>query len=343
MTTPLPKRFFPAAFCILATLLCALAAGAAPQPKTPPATLDLHAYATELGRCSVQIASLGGNPAAIARFRKSLPPHWNVHADGRIFQVSTAWLNTALAQVQEHPAEARAQSRWIRGQLAFLRQQAESLALANPTPPVSVARGRIDEIFRRPEFRGLSGPGPITLWWRRITSWIGDRLMSLFARLHLHVPTGNGVAYVLIAVALVLLSLGLYRNLSSRSRPMESMGLDASGPLPGTNWRVSVRSALDAASRAEYRVAIHHAYWAAVARLEDVGAFPRDRSRTPRELLRLLDARPADKPPFRDLAARFELVWYGYRPPSAADWESTKTQLERMGCLAASTAETAGS
>lgn len=343
MTTPHLKRFLPAAFCILTAMVCALSATAGPQPKAPVASLDLQAYSAQIRRCSDQIAHLGNNPAAIARFRQSLPPHWNVRAAGRHFQVSTAWLNAALAEIQEHPAESRTKHRQILNHLDFLRSQAELMATASPVPPASVARSRLNDIFRRPEFRGLSGPGPATLWWRRITSWIGDRLMSLFARLHLHVPTGNGVAYTLIAVALVLLSLGLYRNLSAHSRPDGRMGLASVGPLSAPDWSASVRSALDAAEHGDFRAAIHHAYWAAVARLEDVGVFPRDRSQTPRELLCLLDAHPDEKMPFRDLVARFELVWYGYRPPSAADWQDTRTQLERIGCLRASTNETVGS
>jgi hypothetical protein len=342
MTTPRSKRFLAAALCTLAAMLAVLpaAAGQGPKSKAPPATLDLPAYAAALGRCSDQISRLGHDPAKIARFRQSLPPEWSVRAEGRDFRVSTKWLDTALFKIQTHPAEANVKQREIRNHLAFLRAQAEALAAPSPVPPRAEARRQLDTIFRSSEFRGLAGPSTLELWWRRVTYWIGSHIMALLSRLHVHMPTGDAVAYVLIVLALVLLSLLLWRNLAGRSRQTQ---MRIEQPAPFFDSRAWVREALQAAARGEYREAIHCAYWGGVARLEDLGAFPRDRTRTPRELLRLLDSRPEQKAPFRDLATRFELVWYGCRLPSATDWENAKTQLERMGCLGISTAGTANS
>lgn len=340
MTTPRPQRFLAAACCILAAMISALPAAAAQERKAPPAALDLQAYAAELGRCAGRISQLRDNPAGIARFRRTLPPAWNVRADGRNFQISTKWLDAELLAIQDHPADSR--TKWIelRDHLNFLRSQAESLAAPSSVPPASTARQQLDAIFRRAEFRGLAGPGTLERWWRRVTYWIGSHIMGLLSRLHVRMPTGNLVAYVLIVVALVLLSLLLWRNLAGRSRQLE-MRIDQ--PASFFDARAWIREALEAAERGRYREAIHCAYWGGVARLEDLGAFPRDRTRTPRELLRMLDSRPEQKAPFRDLATRFELVWYGCRHPSAADWENAKTQLERMGCLGISTAGTASS
>ena len=74
------------------------------------------------------------------------------------------------------------------------------------------------------------------------------------------------------------------------------------------------------------------AYWAAVARLEDLRLLARDRARTPRESLRLLERNPKEQGFLRAITGRFELIWYGYHPATAEDWSLAKEQLEKMGC-----------
>ena len=91
------------------------------------------------------------------------------------------------------------------------------------------------------------------------------------------------------------------------------------------------------------RAAIHAAYWAAIVRMEETKSLPEDRSRTPRESLRLIQKESADYPPLVRLTERFELVWYGYRSATDADWSDAMQQLETLGCLRSSTAAISGS
>ena len=66
--------------------------------------------------------------------------------------------------------------------------------------------------------------------------------------------------------------------------------MDLSGATPvGRDWRRWLREAKEAAGRGDYRAAIHAAYWAAMVRMEEMKTLPEDRSRTPRESLRLID------------------------------------------------------
>jgi hypothetical protein len=69
----------------------------------------------------------------------------------------------------------------------------------------------------------------------------------------------------------------------------------------------------------------------------------RDRARTPRESLHLLERNPVEQKLLREFTRHFELIWYGYRPASAQDWSDARAHLEKMGCLTASTAATANS
>lgn len=337
MRKPRPGRILTLALCLAAALFAGPRAWGSGQPQTP---LNLAAYAATLARCAQQVAHLRDHPAGIAAFRGALPAAWNVRAGGQDFRVSTAWLDAALSKIQAHPEKAAPIWREIGGRLAFLETQAAALARPSAAPAAAEARARLAVIFRRDEFRGLSGPGPLARWWHRVTVWVGNEIEQLIARLHLGKLTGNWVAYVLIGVALVLLSLWLWRGLAGRARQMQ---LEFEPREPARDTRGWPAEALAAAARGEYREAIHCGYWAAVAHLEGLGAVPRDRSRTPRELVRLVESRAEERGPFRELTARFERVWYGYRSPTAADWESVKTELERMGCLGFSTAGTGNS
>ncbi|MDE3135318.1 MAG: DUF4129 domain-containing protein [Acidobacteriota bacterium] len=314
----------------LLCLVAALAAVPCARGSQSPGELDLHAYAQTLGRCAGEVADLRAHPEKIAAFRKSLPPAWNVHAEGKSFAVSTAWLDGALGDIESHPDKAAPAWRSITKRLEFLEAQAEALEAPAATPAASTARERIDAIFRGAEFRGMAGPGPLARWWQRVTSWVGEKIAWLVERLHLSKGTGNYIAYVLIGLVVVLLALWLWRSLADRTRGME---LEFEPDALVRDSRRWMAEALAAAERGEYREAIHCGYWAAVAHLETLGAIPRDPSRTPREILRLVEKSAEERGPFGELTARFERVWYGYRAPTADDWESTKAQLERMGCL----------
>jgi len=70
--------------------------------------------------------------------------------------------------------------------------------------------------------------------------------------------------------------------------------------------------------------------------LEEAKVLTEDRSRTPRESLRLIQE-SAEHAALSQLTRRFELVWYGYRPAGSADWNEAVRQLETLGCLGSST------
>jgi hypothetical protein len=326
MTTPRPRGTFPFLLCLVA----ALAGGPRARGSQSPGELDLHAYAGTLVRCASDIENLRAHPDQIAVYRKSLPPVWNVRADGKSFAVSTAWLDAALGDIEAHPGKAAPTWRAIDKRLKFLETQAEELEAPATTPSPGQARERLDAILRGAEFRGMAGPGPLARWWRRVSAWIGQKIAWLLSRLHLREGTGDVIAYVLIGLALVLLALWLWRSLASRTREME---LEFEPGAPVRDTRRWVAEALAAAERGEYREAIHCGYWAAVAHLETLGAIPRDPSRTPRELLQFVEPGAGERGPFRELTARFERIWYGYGVPTVDDWETTKAQLGRMGCL----------
>lgn len=329
---------------ILSTLAAAsIQAGPPAQSSTSPVPqeMDLRAYIAELNRWSGAIAAAQRNPSQLPRLRESLPASWSIRAGEQHWNVSTRWLDDALESAQEDQNKANAAMQGIEQKLAALRESAESLESSAASAGPEQARARLDRILRAREFSGMSGPTWIDLLKVRIADWIFRQLGRVFRRLHLRTGAGNFVVWTLIAAAFLLLAYWVRQTLSRSSRQAQ---MDLSGAQPvGLDSREWLRNARAAAERGDYRQAIHAAYWAAIARLEELHALPQDRSRTPRESLRLLGPGNAHRAPLAELTRHFELVWYGYRPATAVNWNEAVTLLEKMGCLPRSTLAIAGS
>ena len=208
-------------------------------------------------------------------------------------------------------------------------------ATEGPSRRVTDARAKLREILNRSEFREDRGPSALDVWRARINRWIFEHIIALLRWLHISSKTGNYLAWSLIFLALVIVFYLVYRRLSKGEGKAEFV---AEGELAASDARRWLAEAMSAAERADYREAIHCAYWACVARLEDLRLLARDRARTPRESLRLLEQHPREQGFLQVVTRSFELIWYGYRPASPADWAATKEQLERIGCLQGSDA-----
>ena len=193
----------------------------------------------------------------------------------------------------------------------------------------SQSRARLNAILSAREFQGQQGPTWFDVWKQRVRDWINRQFERIFGRVRGRV-IGNFVAWtIVILVGLLLLFWTLRFLMRAGQRPE----MDLSGATPiGRDWRRWLREAREAAGRGDYRVAIHAAYWAAIVRMEEMKSLPEDRSRTPRESLRLVDRGSATYAPLSQLTRRFELVWYGYRAATAEDWNDAAQQLENLGC-----------
>lgn len=314
-------------------------ANSTPERTTP--TMGLAEYKAELERWSRALESAQKNPAEIEMLRRSLPPRWSVESGGAKFEVPTSWLDLALHDMQTDPRASAVHAREAAQHLAALQREADAFAAPGRGPSLDVARGRLEAILSRREFATMSGPSALDRLLQRIGDWLARLLSKIFGHARLSRQMGNIFAWSAIVLAFVLLAIWVMRYLRRRSQ-QDGLNLRGAAPLP-TGSRDWAKAAVAAAQRGEYREAIHCAYWAGVARLEELGALPEDRSRTPRESLRLLKPENANRVPMADLTQRFELVWYGDRPATATDWGEAASQLERIGCLLRSTPATAGS
>ena len=331
-------------FCVSAFSFLVTSPGiracSAPQDAASPAALSLHAYEAQLEAVSLDLDQIRSQPAEIPRLRSSLPSEWTVAVNGQEYQVSTDWLDSALVDMQVHPKKIDSFVRELKFHIAAMREAA--LELEKPATEVSdtVARSDLNEILARREFAAATGPTPFERLEQRVIRWLFGWISRLLQRLHISAKMGNRLAWTFIVIVFLLIVYWAYRAVSTRVQRIEMPSAESSETQDSRAW---ASDALAAAERGEYREAIRCAYWAAIVRLEDKKILLRDHSRTPRESLRLLHAHAQEQGLLRDLTTRFELAWYGCRIPSAADWSGAKTQLEKIGCLAASTLPTANS
>ncbi len=300
---------------------------------------DLSVYLEELGRWDRAVERLKEHPAEIASLRESLPPYWSVVAGDHRFQIPTDWLASALRSWQANPAKGGAIGRDLQRRLRAMQEEAEELHAAGPVPPLEPARAELARIFEQREFRAMRGPSWLDRVREKIGLWLERQFARLLSRIHLGATFGNFFVWAVIALAFLALIWILRDSLSRFSRPpvVEFGSLRAVGDV--RNW---LKEATSAAGRGDYREAVHCAYWAGVARLEEMGLLVADRARTPREALRLLRGEP-QRASLENLTQCLERVWYGFRPVSSSDWDEAAMQLERMGCQVHSMPATANS
>jgi Domain of unknown function (DUF4129) len=319
-------------------LLAATSRSAQPATTEPPATreLDVPAYAAELNRCADALK----HPEQIHQLRESLPRVWTVRVDDQRVEVSTAWLASDAKSLEDDPSKSALLLPQIESRLSAMRTSAAALERGSQPPNFDTARTQMDRILREREFGAAQGPSPWELLRARIARWIGENIFKLLSRLHLGAKPGNALAWGILGVAFLALCYWIWKAVSAPNRRRETPVDVANSSDDPRQW---APDALAAADCGDYREAVHCAYWAAVVHLETLSVLKRDRARTPRESLRLLDPHPTEQNLLREFTRRFELIWYGYRPASANDWSEARSHLEKMGCLTPSTPATASS
>lgn len=300
-----------------------------------PQELTLEQYKAELNRCAHAIQ----NPSEIPQVQDALPPVWIVRNGTSRVEVPTERIRTQLQELRLHPKNPSA-ARELQLRVDAMTKEAPEMGAADDGMTPEKARSRLENILRRKEFRGSKGPSAMEILSARISRWIFEKLIRLLSRLHIGRTSGSIFVWTVIGVAFALLSYMAWSWLSSRSQTDAALPAVSPAPSDAREW---VQEALAAAERGDYRAALHCAYWGAIARLEDLGKLTRDRARTPRESLRLLQHYPSEQRLLHGITGIFELVWYGYRTASPADWTGARELLEKIGCLKASTVPTGNS
>jgi Domain of unknown function (DUF4129) len=305
----------------------------APASSNPPPAekvYDVTSFAAELQRLDAELQKKS-SPAGVKEFRNALPLSWNVSTPERSYSIST----TPLRDQLNGDSAAKAGS-WIE----HLQMEVESAQRAEGQP-LAAAHARLDKILAGKGFEGVRPPSYLDLLRERASAWLQRMLIKLFSGLSRH-PIGAKVLFWIALIAGVgFVALWIFRYVSGR----DSMNFFQPGTTTVTTrtWQEWIAAAREAAARGDFREAVHSAYWAGISRLEETGTLPRDRTKTPREYLHLIDTRPpateADghaevdyKRPLAALTSRLERIWYANRIARLEDFDDTLSQLEALGC-----------
>jgi hypothetical protein len=340
----IPERLLRTSAVVFLGLALHGAADAAAQESAPSWAAggsvysDASSFGVELQRIGNAIETKKANPAGLAVIGKDLPTHWEVVAGEHHYYVSAEPLNTLLSDAaRAKDAKTVAAKATEAADWAFdLAGQAKAYAGA-PNAGSSSARGALERILRRREFGGVKELSAWELWKQRVTRWMLDVLSSIFRQIGRYPIGANIFLWALIVGVVVWLAVVLFRYWARRAA-LEELKSPESAAYSRT-WQEWIQAAREAANRGDYREAIHSAYWAGISSLEDREVVGKDRTRTPREYMRLVSnstqlaaSGRKTREALSALTIVLEQVWYGRRPASNQDFANALQSVEALGC-----------
>jgi hypothetical protein len=322
-------------------LLCIALASASPANTAPPASTisgyDLASFTQELRLLRANLDAAGGSTDALRAYREALPKSWPVDVRGRHFEVPTAPLVSPLARAEKRPEVRRQELDQARAYLESLVEEVSSFSDEQLSTSNS-ARSKLDAILARPEYPHARQQS----WYEKVRERINEFILNLLARIFRGVGSQKAFGYLLLSLAIaasaILIAYWVFRNWFRGARAAEiALG---SAAVPARSWQEWVFAAREAAVGGDHRAAVHCAYWAGIARLQELDLLVTDRTKTPREYLRALtSSKPilAQEATVRhralaQMTSRLERTWYGYQLATEADFRDSITELETLGC-----------
>ncbi len=262
-----------------------------------------------------------------AQVLTSLPTAWNIETPSKRYSVSTEPLHAILASKADQDSRLEQATTWI-AHLAAELERSES----GPPAGAAAGRKRLDEILARREFAAVRPPSAWELFRQRVSAWILELFRRIFQLAAQHPTAGAVVFWVVVAGAVGLLAIFVIGLWSGEPR-LSSVNPAYQGPRVRNwqDWFIAARRACDSG---DLRQAVHCAYWSGVAWLQESGALPSDRARTPREFLRIAKSRTdsAIARPLESLTQRLERTWYAGQPAALSDYRAAVESLEALGC-----------
>ena len=290
-------------------------------------TYDVASFAIMLNHFA-EILKKKPSSAEVGTLRASLPKSWTVSTPERTYNIPSDPLRDELAA--NSIVKARV---WVNHMIA----EVDGFSLGK-TVDARAARTELDQILARPEFAGVRPLTPWEVLRQRISAWLQRQLLKLLQAIGRHPIGGEILFWIIILGAVGGITYAVIRFLAGKDN---INSLPRSGTMVTARmWQEWMCAAREAADRGDYREAVHSAYWAGIVKLQDVDALPRDRTKTPREFLRLVNPAAANErataiavcEPLAELTSRLEHVWYANRGAGPEDFRVSLHQLEALGC-----------
>jgi hypothetical protein len=301
--------------------------GASDQARPANCGYDATSFAVMLHHLAEALKK-NPSPSEMAALRDSLPGSWTVSTPDRTYSISTAPLRNELAAKSPEKGSV-----WVN----HMTKEVRGFSSAQATD-AREARTELDQILKRPDFAGIRPPTPWEVLRQRMAAWFQRQLVKLLAAIGRHPIGGEILFWLMILGAVGGIALAVIRFIANRDN-LNSLPKNGT-MVPARLWQEWIRAAREAANRGDFREAVHSAYWAGIVKLQDIQALPRDRTKTPREYLHIVNQEAAGdlvpsipvREPLAVLTARLERVWYADRGASPEDFQESLRQLEALGC-----------
>lgn len=304
-------------------LLLALPLCAEPRVSTSQQLQDrLKSLESLVSACSAAPGKKACDPAAVGDDVQVVLP-----SGARTVEFD--WLRAALSQAQ---TSGHAQQEMAAAQERLARDLS-SLSAAAPESANELQHDR--SVLRQIVASGaFPQPQPPSLWQRlrdQFLTWLGARLERL--------GTGQSATRWISQFLLIAVMVGSCGGLLlwfSRAARRQRLLIRERGErsddtaMSLRDWQLWLAEARQLAAQKEWRDAIHHLYWAAIAAMETRDAWRPDRARTPREYLALLGYESGSRDDLLRLTRSLERFWYGGDTPGESDYDEARTVAERL-------------
>jgi hypothetical protein len=234
------------------------------------------------------------------------------------FEARYGWLRDALKSAQN--AGNKNRDNELQAAESRLDESLSEITEGQSQPDMAVARRRADGILGHPEFATAREDSLWAQLWEHIALWL-DRLFGHVAQFGERSPwIGPAMEWALMAIALAGLAVWAMRVLRRQRLAVRMEAARQIEPWEeaARNWRAL---ADERAAAGDWREAVHCVYWASIAVLEGRKLWAPNRSRTPREYVRLLEAGSARWKLLRQQTQGFEHVWYGLNDAARKDYD----------------------
>lgn len=319
-----------AALCAIPRTLPAQTPQATPTDNESAAragSYDAGSLTKELRQTSAAIREKS-SAEELGALRNSLPAAWVVQTPDGEFNISAEPIRQDLAGGLGGPAKAR---------LDQLAGALEGYATDRPAGHAN-ARGELSHILASPEFAAVRPPSKWEVFRQRMAAWLARQVLRLFSGLERYPIGGKILFWVIVVAGVGFVALWVFRFIESRDK-MQALP-PGKVVVASRTWQEWIRLARQSAGKSDYREAVHSAYWAGITRLADLGALPKDATKTPREYLRfvteasqqqLMESRKY-REPLSKLTASLERIWYGNRGADSNSYRDALQQVEALGC-----------
>lgn len=306
---------------------CCASAGALPQSTLAAYTAHLESLRSLLDQCRANAAAC--DTKKVGEDDQVSFDRLDAGANVDSFEGHYNWLRETIKRAHDPKMKDRdgaLDSAAARLQEAIQDAGAPSPAASKEFPQ---ARAKTDAILGHPEFATVSQQ---SIWERmiaRIYLWI-DHLFGNVANFGKRSPwIGPLFEWSLIILALTGLALWAMRVLQRQrlKAKIESERQIEPWEQASRNWR---EQAAEQAARQDWREAVHCLYWASIVMLEGRHFWASNRSRTPREYVRLLEAGSPRRTLLRQQTQGFERIWYGLYPAQSLDYQNALELHEQL-------------